>query len=103
MEDEHGNETGVNQRQCRASGEGNDSQRNECDGDGSIQQLVMPSSETSTLAYSNVAPLEAPVVAAVGRVRRGSGRSVVHATPDDLRKRRENVSGSAGLESGSWD
>ena len=34
----------------------------------------------------------------MGRVRRRSRRSVVHATLDDLRKRRENVSGSAGLE-----
>ena len=43
------------------------------------------------------------MVAAVGRVRRGSRRSVVHATLDDLRKRRENVSGSAGLEGRSRD
>ena len=57
----------------------------------------------STLACANVAPLKAPVVAAVGRVRRGSRRSVVHAALDDLRKRRENVSGSAGLEGRSRD
>ena len=43
------------------------------------------------------------MVAAVGGVGRRSRRSLVHAALDDLRKRRENVSGSAGLESGSWD
>lgn len=82
MKDEHGDETSINQRQGRASGEGNGGQRDECDGDRS---------------------LKAPVVAAVGRVRRGSRRSVVHAALDDLRKRRENVSGSAGLEGRSRD
>lgn len=57
----------------------------------------------SLLAYANVAPLETPVVAAVGRVGRRSGRSIVHATLNDLRKRRENVAGGTGLESGSRD
>ena len=43
------------------------------------------------------------MVASVGGVGRRSRRGLVHATLDDLRKRRENVSGSAGLEGGSRD
>jgi len=43
------------------------------------------------------------VVAAVGGVGRGSGHGVIDTAPNDLRKRRENVTGSAGLERGSRD
>jgi hypothetical protein len=68
----------------------------------SLSQLYH-SSISLILAILNVAPLEAPVVAAMGRVRRRSGCSVVHATPDDLRKRRQNASGSAGLKGRSRD
>jgi hypothetical protein len=68
----------------------------------SVSQLYH-SSISSILAIANVAPLEAPVVAAVGRVGRRSRCSVVHATLDDLRERRENVSGSAGLKGRSRD
>ena len=55
------------------------------------------------ISWTLVAPLEAPVVAAVGGVGCGSRRGVIDTTPDDLRKRRENVSCSAGLEGGSRD
>ena len=47
--------------------------------------------------------LKAPVVAAVGRVGCGSRRGVIDTTPDDLGKRREDVSCSAGLEGRSRD
>jgi hypothetical protein len=68
-----------------------------------LESQLYRSSTSRTLANASVAPLEAPVVTAVGRVGRRSRRSIVHATLDDLRKRRENVSGSAGLEGRSRD
>ena len=43
------------------------------------------------------------MVAAVSRVGCGSRRGVIDTTPNDLRKRRENVSCSAGLEGRSRD
>jgi hypothetical protein len=43
------------------------------------------------------------VVAAVGGVGCGSGDRVIDTTTNDLRKRRENVTGSAGLEGRSRD
>lgn len=43
------------------------------------------------------------MVAAVGRVGCGGGHGVVDAALDDLGKRRENVSGGAGLEGRSRD
>lgn len=59
--------------------------------------------QSATFAYGGVAPLEAPVVAAVGGVRRRSRHGVVQGALDDLRKRREDLSCCAGLESGSRD
>ena len=41
MQNEHGNEASINQRKRRASGEGNSGQRDECDGDSSVEKLVM--------------------------------------------------------------
>jgi hypothetical protein len=42
VQDEHGNEASINQGNCRASGEGNDSQRNKCDGYGPVIESVIP-------------------------------------------------------------
>lgn len=57
VQDEHGDETSINQRQRRASGEGDGGQRDECDGDRSVEQLVMPVLETYQLLHAPMSHL----------------------------------------------
>jgi hypothetical protein len=104
VDDDHADESAVQQWVERTGGEWDDGQWDESGRDKSVCSIVsiLHMSVLLLFSYSHE-PLHAPVVASMRRVALRHRSWVVDTSTDDLRKRRENGSSGGGLESGALD